>query len=418
MNITLTHQKKTLFVAAIVSGVILSPPVAKALDFGALFSAGTSLFQSLSSGDFNLGSIFSIAGDVSTISGGLGGPSLGNLSSSLGSLSSSPDADYSLGSGNIFDENFESGSGLDGDYSTTPGIGGGLSGGGNSLGLNRDTFDKVARSSDYIRGLYGSIQSGSLGGSIENVLGIAGVFGLLDPNDISSQPGSGGQDLGNPSGREMPSLEDELKNAKYPIDVYYAGQKRQNIYKTSNHDLSQLVLGKPGQQLMANQAKEQSLAIAVGEQSTAKIGEYVGSAAKLNQSQEKAVQSAEKMVATGIKTKQSLDALHVLIGLGGVHSGQFALLSGGQTLNTAALAQMAKQQNAGNAINKINGDALRDIKIQTAATNNAVTLAAGDIDAMHRHQLDKEAAQMSHVTQSQGTFLFPGLFSLREQNGN
>lgn len=410
--ITLRFSKKnrSLLAAAVVAGVVTMPPIAKALDIGALFSAGSSLFQSLSSGDFNLGSIFNIANDVSSISGNLGGPSLGNFSSSLGNLSSSGASDYSYGSGSFLGGGgFDPSETLEGDYTTTEGgfMGGGSGGG---FGLNQDTFEKVARSSDYIQGLYGSIQQGNLGGSVNNILGILGAFGILDPNDVSSQQGSSGAVLGDPSRTEVSSLDDEIRNAKYPIDVYYAGQKRQNIFRTSDHDLSQIVLGKPGQKLIAGQAKEQALAIAVSEQGSAAVAKYVGNAAQLNTSQEKAVKSAEKAVQAGVKTKQTLDAIHALIAVSGIHSGQLALLSGGQTLNTAALAQLSKQMNASVAVNKINGDVLRTISVQTAATNHGISLMSGDIDAMRRHTLDQEASQMSFVTQSQSLFRVPGLF--------
>jgi len=410
--------KKYLIASAITVTTVITPVAAQSLDIGALFSAGSNLFESLSSGDFNLGSIFGIAGDVSTISGSFGGPTLGNLTSSLGDLSSSGISDYSFGNsgGTFSDDSFGSGENLGGDYSTTEvgSIGGS---GGSSFGLNRDTFDKVARSSDYVRGLYGSIQSGSIGGSVENVVGLLGALGILDPNSISAQKGSSGATLGDPTITDISSLDDELKNAKYPVDVYYAGQKRQNIFRTSNHDLSQIVLGPVGQKFMASQAKEQALALAVGQESNQAIAKYVGSAAQLNSSQEKAVKSAEKVTKAGVKTKQTLDAVHALIGLGGIHSGQLALLSGGQTLNTAALAQIGKATNANTAVNKINGDKLTTISIQTAASTNGISLMSGDLDAMRRHDLEEEASQMSYVTQSQGLFRVPGLYKGEAADG-
>lgn len=411
-----------LIASAIAVTLAFTPIAAQSLDIGELFSAGSNLFESLSSGDFSIGNIFNIANDVSSVSGNFGGPTIGGFAGggvSLGNLTSSGNADYSFGSGSFSNDTFDPTQSINGDYSTTEGDFLGEGGGG--FGLNQRTLQQAARSSEYVRGLYGSIQKGNIGGSIQNVIGILdtfGLFGIEDPSEVSSRQGSAGAVLGNSSVVDSSSLDDELARAKYPIDVYYVGQKRQNIYRTSNHDLSQIVLSKLGQKFIADQAKEQGVAIGVSEQANQQIAKYVGNSAQLNQSQEKAVKSAEKIVDKGVKTRQTLDGIHALIGIAGVHSGQFSLLSGGQTLNTAALAQLGRQVKANTAVNKINGDTLRTIAIQSAATNNGVSLMSADIDAMHRHDLEKEASQMSLVTQSQETFLVPELFSIGGGNGS
>jgi hypothetical protein len=398
----------SILAVAGVSSVIFAQPARAELDIGSLIGNGTGVFQSLSSGDFSLDNIYSIAGDAANISNSLGGASIGDFSSSLGDLSSV--GDFSTG-GEAF-----GGGGFDGggspDYSSIDGFGSTeIDGLGNSsdyaLGLSKETWGKIGKSTGFLKGLIGN---SSLGGKVDSISGILGAWGILDPNELAGEEGSSGAILGGSDDEIAPSIADEMANAKTPIDVYQAATKKKNLNPLNTFNISQAVLGKPGQEFTISQAKEQSAALALSQSASQKAAEYVGNAAKLSEAQEKSVKSAQKIVDAGVKTKQTLDAVHSLIGLGGVQSGQLSMVTGGLTLLSAGQAQQLKQGEANAAIDKINGDGIRMVAVQSAAATKALSDIGSDIEAQTQQANEEKFSNYSLATQSQSIMRVPTLF--------
>jgi hypothetical protein len=206
------------------------------------------------------------------------------------------------------------------------------------------------------------------------------------------------------------SVDDEFNNAKIPVDIWLAGNKKNSLYPQSNWGISQIVLSEDGQKLSDTQAQESTAGVSAAQTAAQSAAEYAGQAVTLNDSQEQAAQAAAKLSENCSNAKQSLDCLKNISGGLGVMAGQNALNSAGQTLQISAAYQNAAASAANVAVNKINGDRLAKIELQTASTNNGVTIMAGIADHEHQYQLTEDQANLRFLNRSQQTLLVPGLF--------
>jgi hypothetical protein len=400
-----TKTKRRFFISTTVVAIVAIPTVANANFLGSLLGNGGGVFQSLTSGNFNFSNIGQV---VSGVSSSISNPS----SFSLGSYSSSGAQNYGLSNlsiGGGFTGQSTLGNGTTGGFGTTGGVFNGGSPG--SGGLSPSTIQKINASSGYIQNLFGSVQSQSWGGIINNSLGLLGALGIINPATLSAASGSAGAPLGIPGATtSSASIDDEFDNAKIPIDIWMAGNKKNSVYPQSNWGISQIVLSDDGQKLSDAQAQESTLGVSTAQDASTAAGQYVGQAVSLNGSQEKAAQAASKLSDNCSNAKQSLDCLKNISGGLGVMAGQNALTSAGQTLQISAAYQQAAAAAADVAVNKINGDRLTKIELQAAATNNGVSILAALADQEHQYQLTKEQADLRFMTHSQQTLLAPGLF--------
>jgi hypothetical protein len=412
---------KMVFALVTIGVAVGTPIVANANFLGNLlgsFGGGSSgggaissVFQSLSTGQFNFGNISQLLSGITNSTQNPASFGLGNLSSSGANPGS-----YGTGSLGSFSGGFTGaaggvcGTGGNCNFSTTnPG---GYSSG-SSGGISPATIQKISASSSYIQNLYGSITKGNLSGILNNGIGLLGVLGITLPSQLSAASGSAGAPLGGSSSSTttaIPSIDDELINATEPVQIWQIANKKRNVYPETNYNISQISLGEEGQKLSASQTEESTLAVSSAQDAVSENSQYVQDASELNTSQDKAAQSAAKLAEACEADKQSLDCLKKLSGGLAVLSGQNSLVSAGQTLQLAATFQNSQIGATNAAIAKINGDRLQKIEIQAAATSSGVSILASLADQAHQHQLTKDQADLQGLTRSQGSFIVPGLF--------
>lgn len=383
-------RTKVIIPVIVVAAVVGTSSVAKANFLNNLLNgitgsnggAVSSIFQSLSSGSFNFN-------NLSQVISGVTNSILSPTSSGLGTFSST--------------------GGFAGPL--TNGSGGSI--GGLSGNISPATTQKITNSATYIQNLYGSISQGNLNGILNNGIGLLNALGIGLPSQTTATSGSAGSPLGNGGTgvtSNIPSIDDELITAKEPFDIWQAGNKKQSIYPTANYNISQISLGKEGQDLSAAQSAERIVSVSSAQEATADVAQYVSDGAELNNAVDKAAQSGANLAEACSADKQSLDCLKKISGGLAVLSGQNSLISAGQTLQIAATFQNSEIGAANAALAKINGDLLQKVEIQTAATNNGVTVLAGLADQEHQYQLTQDQADLRFLTKTQGSFIVPGLF--------
>jgi hypothetical protein len=380
-------RRLVLFPVALSLSLSLQPR-ANALGFGdieSIIGLGSDIFQTISSGSFSTSSIGNIFSSVGGLSGNSTLQELGNLSSSLGG--------YDFGGGTF---------------------GGGDLGGidtGETGGLSSETLSKINSSVSATPSIYKSIQSRNWGAAAGGIIGLLGDLGVINPQAASSSESlsSGGVDSeGNIiPGQRTSSIIDEIRQASTPSQIYAISRKSKAAYNLASNDISQLVLSKEGQKLIVNRQKEAALGLEVSNTSAASSSALLEDANGLYESQQKAVEASEKTVQGIGKAKESLVALKGLGTLGGIHSAQFAMLQAQGIIDTANSAYTAQQLKAIAAIEKLNGDHLVGLTVQSAAQTASLGGINNELDQINEYKQSQDRGQLAASAQSAQTVILP-----------
>jgi hypothetical protein len=382
---------RTIHLIPIVLSFLLSiQPRANAIGFGdieSIISLGSEVFSSVTSGSFSFSSIGNIFSGVAGLSGNSTFKELGNITSSLGGVD--------------FGGLFGSGSG-GGDFE---GLDSGSSG-----DISPETMAKIESSVSAAPAIFQSITSRNWGQTANGIIGLLGDLGVLNPQDASSIKSASSSSVdsnGNVVSVDTSSILDEIRTAKTPSEIYAISRKQKAAYHLATNNISQLVLAKEGQGLIANRQKESALGLELSNQSAQSSAALLEDSNGLYESQQKAVQASEKAVAECQKQKESLKALKCIAQILGISSAQLALLQAQGIIDTANRAHMAQQLKAIAAINKINGDHLSNLEIQAAAQTGSLSSINGELDQANEYKQSQERGNLDAATLSAQTVILP-----------
>lgn len=402
--------------------VALSIPVAAALVLGVSKSASADLLGSLLGGGDgggilgDLGSLFGGGGSssggladlfgIGDVSGGsfneLGGFSLNDLLGSVGNITTNP----TLGSlGSLTSDLGTSDlGGLGGLFSTTSGTDGN-----SGIGIDPATLEKIGQSGSYAQSLFGNISSNNWGGAANNVIGLLGALGVLNPQSAADILGS--EDSGSSGGSEsaLPTtVSEEINNARTPKEVYELSRKTQSSIRQGISNISQLVLSDEGQALLSNRGKESTAAVEVAGQAATSQAKYIEDSTKLNESAQKATKASAEAAKACVAAKESLACLKQISQQNAANSVGLTILSGQSILQSAAAYQTGNQLKALGAIAKINGDHLQSIQVQEAAQTMQLAEISSNLDRDHVYKLDQDRGTVEAAETSAASTLFPG----------
>lgn len=352
------------------SSILIVQPRANAFDFGDLFSFGSDLFDQVLSGDFSLQSIPNILGGVGSLTGDSTLQSLGNLSSTFG--------------------------GLAGD--------GGIVGGGDLSGLDPDVLADIQASVDAIPNIYRDIQSDNWGGAVDGIFGLLGDLGIINPQQAPTAEGDGAGATTFPDSRTIPDLD---RNASTPIEVYQVGRSKKSAYNLATNDISQLIFSPDGQKAVSDRQKESALTLEVSESSAEKTLANVEESTKLYDYQKKAVEATGKTLENVVKAKESLEALKGIASILGINANQFAVLQAQGIIDSANFALSVNALKAIAASNKINGDHLTAITVQSAAQTSVLSSIKGELEHQDERENFEQRGEVASSERSASTFILP-----------
>ncbi len=373
---------------------------------GGLFGGG--------GGGSGLGSLFGGGGlggladlfGIGDSSGGsfseLGGFSLNDLLGSIGNITTNP----TLGNlGNLSSDfgNLDVND-LGGLFSTTSGTDGN-----SDVGIDPATLQKIGQSGSYAQAIFGNISSNNWGGAANNVIGLLGALGVLNPQSASDVVGSEGGGSGNSGGLGLPTtLAEDIKNARTPKEVYELSRKVQSSIRQGISNISQLILSDEGQTLLSNRSKESTAAVEVAGQAATSQAKYIEDSTKLNESAQKATKASAEAAKACVAAKESLACLKQISQQNAANSVGLTILSGQAILQSAAAYQTGNQLKALGAITKINGDHLQSIQIQEAAQTMQLAEISSNLDRDHVYKLDQDRGTVEAAETSAASTLFPG----------
>jgi trimeric autotransporter adhesin len=403
--------KKTAAIALPIAAlwVISTSHSASAQLFG-LGSIGNLFSPSGGSFSFsNLSSLFSNAtngsgSNSSTGSSGIGG-TLGSLLSGLGASSNSLS---SLGSGSGW-------SNLGNITSTLGNIAPVLqSSQGNPNGLSPSTVQTVQTVGSYSQSIFGSISSNNWGGAANGIAGLLGALGVLNPQAAAnvasgtSQTTGGNTTGGGSTGGTVATLAQQILNAKTPKEVYELSRQGQSSIRQGVNNISQLVLSDDGQNFLQSQKQESALALEASGQAVDAQAQNVKDSATKADDAASLTDSAAGAADTCSKAKESLACLKQISAQNAILSSGLTILTGQAALHNVGTSLLSGQLKALSAIEKINGDRLEALEVQSATQTMQQAEISTILDREHVYKLNEDKGIVATSDRTFSQTLFPG----------
>lgn len=339
------------------------------------------IFSGGSGSGFNLGGILGGLVNIGQVFG-LQMPDIGNLSA-LGSL----------GTGQPWDDS----------------IPGGVYGDNGALGgFNQGDIQKATQVAEGLSGLYSAASSGNINGIFKSLTGLAGVFGLVDPqsgsNVISGQGILSGGQGGQGSNTDLPAM----KDAETPSHAYFLSQVGASEYRSLVGNIAQITLGPQGQEILKDQAIESALALTLSRSAQQATNSTIEKSVEATQASIQGAESSVKEAEEAQKAKDSQSVLKAMSKQQALAAQQDAIISGQLSIIATNQAQIGSQLLAQQAQSKIHSDQLHVLEVNSAAQLRAGVQIANIVDRQLQYQQGRDQQDVAGGAQSMSYVYVPG----------